>query len=111
MSQQITTQLGTLTRKDLTEAIDELARLEEAAVEAEGDYKVAYAAAVKNGEASSVASREYDADIACGGLWKAYKKAAAEVRVQQASIKALHTRISVGQTLAQSEKFLSGVGT
>lgn len=109
MSAAILQQLGSLSR-DLDEAIRKLSELEEAAVTAEGRYKVARARAFLTAE-GSVQAREHEAVLATESERAAYETAAAAVRVQRESIRALHARIDVGRTLSATERALSGVVT
>lgn len=104
-------QLGELSR-NLDDAVKTLGELEQTAVEAEGDYKVAFARAFR--EASgSVEDRKQAAVESTDDLWRVYGKAAAAVRLQREHIKALHARIDVGRTIqstARAEMALAGSG-
>lgn len=94
---------------DLAASVRRLAELEEAAVNAEGAYKVARAKAFHQA-AGSVQAREYEADIETETLRTAYRLAEVKVKVQREHLRALHTRIDVGRTLASSERTMSGSG-
>jgi len=109
MSQQIIAQLGALSR-DLDAAIRDMGRLDEAAIEAEGTFKVAKARAFLAAE-GSVQAREAQAVIATERERMLYEKSAALVRLQREHIRALHTRIDVGRTITATERALSGVVT
>ncbi|QVJ00419.1 hypothetical protein KGD82_16805 [Nocardiopsis eucommiae] len=99
--------------RELDQAVTDLGRYEATAVEAEGDYKVARAHAMK--EASGPMDlRKAEADIECDELFRTWGKAAALVTMQRAHIRALHTRIDVGRTIqatARAEVNLAGLGT
>ncbi|MBG0828501.1 hypothetical protein HS041_12055 [Planomonospora sp. ID67723] len=105
----IVKQLGQLSR-DLDDAVNKLADLEFIAVEAEGDYKVAFAAVFKSA-VGSVEDRKQIATAETDALWRVHGKAAAAVRLQKEHIKALHARIDVGRTIqstARAEMQLAG---
>lgn len=102
-------QLGQLAR-DLDKAVDELASLEMTAVDAEGDYKVAFSRAFRDGD-GSVEDRKQNAVAATDVLWRIWGKAAAAVRLQREHIRALSTRIDVGRTIqstARAEMQMAG---
>ncbi|MEV0584045.1 hypothetical protein [Nonomuraea sp. NPDC050310] len=108
----IVRQLGTLSR-DLDLAVAKLGELEEIAVDAEGDFKVAFAG-VFHEASGSVEDRKQVAITQTDHLWRVWAKAAAAVRLQKEHIKALHARIDVGRTMqstARAEIALAGVGT
>lgn len=109
MSAEVLRNLGELSRS-LDDAIMRMADLELAAVEAEGVYKVARARAFLSAE-GSVQAREAQAIIATEAERAEYEQAAALVRVQRESIRALHTRIDVGRTIQATERALSGVAS
>lgn len=98
--QTIAHQLGELGR-ELDKAVRELAEFEETGVDAEGDYKAAFARAFREGT-GSVEDRKQQAIEDCDQLWRIWGKAAAAVRMQKEHVKALHARIDVGRTLAST---------
>lgn len=105
----IVKQLGHLSR-DLDEAVKRLGELEEIAVDAEGDYKVAFAK-VFRGTPGSVEERKQIATEETIDQWRVWGKAAAVVRLQKEHVKALHARIDVGRTIqstARAEMQLAG---
>jgi ribosomal protein L21E len=105
----IVRQLGQLA-VDLDRAVTEMGRLEEIAVNAEGDFKVAFSRAFRGGT-GSVEDRKQQAIELTDDLWRTWGKAAAAVRLQKEHIKALHARIDVGRTLqstARAEMALAG---
>jgi len=98
----IVKQLGQLSR-DLDDAVRRLGELEEIAVDAEADYKVAFSRAFR--EASgSVEDRKQIAAAQTDHEFRVYGKAAAAVRLQREAIKALHARIDVGRTLQSTAR-------
>jgi hypothetical protein len=104
-------QLGQLSR-DLDEAVTKLGELEEIAVDAEGDYKVAFSHAFRDA-AGSVEDRKQVAAAQTDMQWRVYGKAAAAVRLQKEHVKALHARIDVGRTIqstVRAEIALAGAG-
>lgn len=110
----IVKQLGQLAR-DLDKSVSKLSELEEIAVDAEADFKVAFAGAFHAAE-GSIEDRRQVAITQTDTLWRVWGKAAAAVRLQREHIKALHARIDVGRTIqstARAEIALvrSGVGT
>jgi hypothetical protein len=105
----IVKQLGQLSR-DLDDGVNKLADLEFIAVEAEGDFKVAFAAAFRDA-VGSVEDRKQAAVMSTDQLWRVFGKAAAAVRLQKEHIRALHARIDVGRTIqstARAEMQLAG---
>lgn len=98
----IVKQLGQLSR-ELDDAVKRLGELEEIAVDAEGDYKVAFSRTFREA-AGSVEDRKQIATDATDSLWRVYGKAAAAVRLQKEVIKALHARIDVGRTLQSTAR-------
>lgn len=108
MSNTLIAQLGTLSR-DLDNAVRDMARLEELAAEAEARYRVAKAKALLAAEGKTAGEREAKATVACETSLLERDKSAALVRVQREHIKALHTRIDVGRTIAATDRALSGV--
>jgi hypothetical protein len=112
--QTIAHQLGELGR-ELDQAVRSLAELEESAVDDEGNFKVAFARAFREGT-GSVEDRKQQAIEECDQLWRIWGKAAAAVRMQKEHVKALHARIDVGRTLASTVRaelslVHAGVGT
>ncbi|MEE2040136.1 hypothetical protein Q8791_23235 [Nocardiopsis sp. CT-R113] len=106
------THLADLSR-ELDQAVMDLGRYEDMAVEAEADYKLAHSHAMKDA-AGPMDLRKAEATIQCDELFRTCGKAAALVTMQRAHIKALHTRIDVGRTLqatARAEVNLTGLGT
>ncbi len=102
-------QLGQLSR-DLDDAVTRMADLEFIAVEAEGDFKVAFANAFRDA-VGPVEDRKQTAVVETDQLWRVYGKAAAAVRLQKEHIKALHARIDVGRTIqstARAEMQMAG---
>lgn len=102
-------QLGQLSR-DLDDGVNKMADLEFIAVEAEGDFKVAYAEAFAAAE-GSIEDRKQHAALATHQLWRIHGKAAAAVRLQKEHLRALHARIDVGRTIqstARAEMQLAG---
>ena len=98
------TQLGTLGR-DLGKEISSLGRMEEIAVDAEGDFHTAYSKVFRNAQ-GSVEDRKQAAIAETDSLWRVWGKAAAAVRLQRESLKALHARIEIGRTMVSREKAL-----
>lgn len=102
-------QLGQLSR-DLDDGVNKMADLEFIAVEAEGDFKVAFAHAFKDA-VGSIEDRKQLALIETDQLWRIHGKAAAAVRLQKEHLRALHARIDVGRTIqstARAEMQLAG---
>ncbi|MFE3452442.1 hypothetical protein ACFXJ8_26310 [Nonomuraea sp. NPDC059194] len=102
-------QLGQLSR-DLDESVKKLAELEEPAVDAEADYKVAFAK-VYGSAPGSVEDRKQLSTIETSDLFRVHGKASAAVRLQRDHIRALHARIDVGRTIqstARAEMQLAG---
>ncbi|MFI6510039.1 hypothetical protein ACIBCT_20740 [Streptosporangium sp. NPDC050855] len=102
-------QLGQLSR-DLDDAVTKMADLEFIAVEAEGDFKVAFAGAFRAAE-GSIEDRKQIAITQTDHLWRIHGKAAAAVRLQKEHLRALHARIDVGRTIqstARAEMQLAG---
>jgi hypothetical protein len=107
----IVKQLGQLSR-DLDDAVDLLCALEEIAVDAEADHKKAFALAFK-AASGPVEDRKQTATIETDDLFRISGKAAAAVRRQKESLKALHARIEVGRTIqstARAEIALANAG-
>ena len=97
---------------DLDDAVDRLCELEEIAVDAEADYKKRSAEAFK-AASGTVEDRKQEAVIVADELYRISGKAAAAVRRQKESLKALHARIDVGRTIqstARSEIALINAG-
>jgi hypothetical protein len=92
--------------------VNHLAELEEASITAEGAYKGAYARSYASGD-GSIEDRKQAAVAETLTLWTAWQHAAAAVRLQRESIKALTERIGIGRTIhstARTEMQLAGVG-
>ncbi len=111
MSEMLTIvkQLGALSR-DLDDAVKKLGELEEAAVDAEADYKVDFSRQFREA-AGSVEDRKQIATANTDRQFRIYGKAAAAVRLQKEHIKALHARIDVGRTIqstARAEMQMAG---
>lgn len=106
--QTLLSQLATLSR-DLDNAINGLAALEEQSAEADAAYKVAKARAYLRAE-GTMPQREHQSNIECDTQYLEKERTAALVRVQRERIKALHTRIDVGRTMAATDRAMSGVG-
>lgn len=107
----IVRQLGQLSR-DLDKAVEKLGELEEIAVDAKCDYEVAFAK-VFGSAAGSVEDRKQLATIEVDALSRVSGKAAAVVRLQKESIKALHARLDTGRTMSanvRAEVSLAGAG-
>lgn len=100
----LVSQLGQLGR-DLGQAIKQLGVLEDLAVDAEGDYKTAYSKVFRNAP-GAVEDRKQAAIAETDALWRTWGKAAAAVRLQRESLKALHARIEIGRTMVSREKAL-----
>lgn len=96
----IARQLGEL-GVELDKAVRSLAELEDVAVDAEGDFKVANSKAFR-GCTGSIEDRKQQAFEETAELWRVWGKAAAAVRIQKEHVKALHARIDVGRTLAST---------
>ncbi|MEO3856113.1 hypothetical protein [Acrocarpospora sp. B8E8] len=109
--QTIVNQLGKLS-VDLDNAVDLLCEIEEIAVDAEADYKKAFAEAFEGG-IGPVESRKQQAVIKCDKLYRISGKAQAAVRKQVQHLRALHARIEVGRTIqstARAEIALTNAG-
>ncbi|MER6942542.1 hypothetical protein ABT294_00840 [Nonomuraea sp. NPDC000554] len=105
----IVKQLGQLSR-DLDDAVKELGRVEEVAVDAEAEFKVAFSKVFRSAP-GSVEDRKQIATEETVELWRVWGKAAALVRLQKEHVKALHARIDVGRTIqstARAEMQLAG---
>jgi hypothetical protein len=118
-------QLGQLGR-DLQDGVTVLGKLEEEAVAAEGRYRAreyAYGDAMDRAFLDlpgSVEVRKAQARTTTGSYWHnsqdaylEWSRAKARVRVQNANLSAIRTRIDVGRSLLSREKALlslSGVG-
>jgi hypothetical protein len=107
----IVKQLGQLSR-DLDEAVKRMGELEELAVDAEADYKVAFSREFRDA-VGSVEDRKQIATANTLDRFRVHGKAAAAVHLQKEHIKALHARIDVGRTIqstARAEMALVGGG-
>lgn len=105
----IVKQLGQLSR-DLDDAVKDLGKAEESAVDDEAAFKVAFSKAFR-AAAGSVEDRKQIATEETIELWKTWGKAAALVRLQKEHVKALHARIDVGRTIqstARAEMQMAG---
>jgi hypothetical protein len=98
-------QLGQLGR-DLDTEVGRYGQLEETAVEAEGDYRRAYAQEYQAAE-GTLEDRKQAAINATDELWRTWGMAIAAVRRQRESLRALHARIDIGRTMASREKALA----
>ena len=105
--EQIVRQLGQLGR-DMTTEIDRLAEYESLAVDAEGEFRKAYAQAFAGAD-GTLEDRKQQAILATGKQWREWGLAAAVVRRQRESLKALHARIDIGRTMASREKALAAL--
>lgn len=103
MSQTTLSQLEFLAFETLTEAIDEMADLEVIAARAEAEHKRLRAKAFLSAQ-GSMAFRESVADADTADALLNRRLAEAKVRVQRERIRALHTRIDVGRTIASTER-------
>lgn len=104
---RIIRQLGQLGR-DLDTEIGRLAEYEAMAVEAEGEFRRAYAEAFKDAT-GTLEDRKQQAILATAKEWREWGLAAAVVRRQRESIKALHARVDIGRTMASREKALAAL--
>jgi hypothetical protein len=116
-------QLGDLGR-DLQAEVARLGELEEACVDAEASYRMLQekhedilASCFLRSGGSNADARKADARLAAADsrvaaevAWKAWNHLRAQVRVQQASLQALHRRIEVGRSLLSREKALISLG-
>jgi hypothetical protein len=100
-------QLGDLGR-ELGTQIDKLAELEEIAVDAEGDFRREFAISYRNAT-GTLEDRKQWATFDNDALWRTWGKAAAAVRRQRESLKALYGRIDIGRTMASREKALAAL--
>jgi predicted house-cleaning noncanonical NTP pyrophosphatase (MazG superfamily) len=112
-------QLGDLGR-DLQAQVSELGRLEEQCVDAEAAYRVLQeihedilASCFLRSGGSNADARKADARLSAADsrvaaevAWKAWQQVRAQVRVQQASLQAIHRRIEIGRSLLSREKSL-----
>ena len=110
--------------RDLSDEVAELGRLEEACVDAEAAYRelqekhedILASCFLRSG-GSNADARKADARLAAADsrmaaevAWKAWNLLRAKVRVQQASLSALHRRIEIGRSLLSREKALISLG-
>lgn len=105
--EEIVRQLGQLGR-DLSTEIGNLADYESAAVDAEGEFRRAYAEAFREAT-GTLEDRKQQAILATGKPWREWGLAAAVVRRQRESLRALHARIDIGRTMASREKALAAL--
>lgn len=103
MSQTTLDQLGFLAYQTLTEAIDLLADLEVLSAQAEATFKRERAKSFMAAD-GSMAFREAQADNSTADALLQRRLAEAKVRIQRERVRALHTRIDVGRTIASSER-------
>src|SRR5216684_1481656 len=110
--------------RDLDAEVLVLGELEEAAADAEGEYRHrdalyedTLATCLLKSLQGSAEARKADARLQCIGpraeMQQAYKdwgKAKAKVRTQQANLSAIHKRIEVGRSLLSREKALLSLG-
>ena len=100
-------QLGQLGR-DLEREVTRLGELEFLAVDAEGDFRVQFSMVFRNGT-GSVEGRKQEAICETDLPWRAWGKAAAAVRLQRESLRALHARVDIGRTMASRDKALASL--
>jgi hypothetical protein len=98
---------------ELSPAVRELRRLDEIRVHSEADFKSRFAKAFR--EASgSVEDRKQQAWLEADALWRTWSLAESAVKMQQAHIKALHTRVDVGRSIFSAQRaemaFVSSTG-
>jgi hypothetical protein len=113
--------------RDLQDEVAELGELEERAVDAEGEfrhreamYEDVLAASTLKSRESNAEARKADARLQCieaRALMQVasleWSRAKARVRTQQANLTALHKRVEIGRSLLSREKALislAGVG-
>lgn len=100
--------------RELAPAVNELRRLDEMRVHSEGDFKSAFARAFKDAS-GSVEDRKQQAWLEADGLWRTWSLAESAVKMQQAHIKALHTRVDVGRSIFSAQRaemaFVSSTGS
>ena len=95
--------------KEIDELTDELARLDEAAVRARQDYKVAYARAFLTAD-GSMDIRRYTAETATADALLASELADQQHRAAVAQLKALRDRLEVGRSLGAIMRLEWGSG-
>jgi hypothetical protein len=104
--------LGEIAR-ELTASVNKMRELDEIRVHSEGDYKSAFAKAFREAT-GSVEDRKQQAWLETDGLWRTWSLAESAVKMQQAHIKALHTRVDVGRSWMSAQKaemaFVSSTG-
>lgn len=89
--------------RELAPAVNELRKLDEIRVHAEADFKSKFARVFR--EASgSVEDRKQQAWLEADGLWRTWSLAESAVKMQQAHIKALHTRVDVGRSIFSAQR-------
>lgn len=89
--------------RELSPAVNELRRLDEIRVHAEGDFKSAFARAFREAT-GSVEDRKQQAWLEADGLWRTWSLAESAVKMQQAHIKALHARVDVGRSVFSAQR-------
>ena len=104
---QIINQLGQLGR-DLDTEVGNLGKYEEAAVDAEGEFRKAYAEAFKDAT-GTLEDRKQAAIAATQDEWRTWGLATAVVRRQRENLRALHARIDIGRTMASRDKALASL--
>jgi outer membrane protein TolC len=89
--------------RELAPAVNKLRELDETRVQAEADFKSAFARAFR--EASgSVEDRKQQAWLEADKLWRIWSLAESAVKMQQAHIKALHARVDVGRSIFSAQR-------
>lgn len=100
--------------RELAPAVNRLRELDEIRVHASADYKSAFAKAYREA-VGSVEDRKQQAWLKCDGLWRTQELAESAVKMQQAHIKALHTRVDVGRSVFSAQRaemaFVSSTGS
>lgn len=101
-------QLGQLGR-DLDAEVTRYGRIEEDAVGAEGDFRVAFARAFVKADGRNADMCKQIAILETDPLWRAMAGGQALVRVQRESLRALHARIDIGRTMVSRVKAQMGL--
>jgi len=89
--------------RELAAAVVELRRLDEIRVGTEGDFKAAFARAFRD-TPGSAEMRKQTAWLECEKQWRTWSLAESVTKVQQAHIRALHTRVEVGRSIFSAQK-------
>lgn len=92
--------------RDLDVEVGRYGDLELLAVDAEGDFRKAYAEKHAAAE-GNLEDRKQAAVAATDAEWRTWGKALAAVKRQRESLRALHARIDIGRTMASREKALA----